>query len=344
MPTYRLDIAYDGTRFAGWAVQPGLRTIQGEIEAGLEQIWDARRADGRRAHRHRRPRLGTGGQLRAGRATGHGPPPRRSTRSRRPRSRSTRRRRPRPASTPAAMPARAPTATACCRSGSPARSRRGRALWWPYPLDREALDACAAAALGTHDFTAFTPTQTEHVRFERDIFRCEWREGPGIGPDPILELWIEADAFMRNMVRALVGTMLEVAAGRRDRCRLPGACSTARPREAGGDRPAARPLPGIRQLLTVRRPLHRIDSGASPAHQRRRDPGRRASVAAAGARRGRRRRAPRRRPRLQPQRDGPLDHHPLAAVGRGGRASTTAPAASPPTARRSTACASPISA
>ncbi len=38
----------------------------------------------------------------------------------------------------------------------------------------------------------------------------------GIGPDPILELWIEADAFMRNMVRAIVGTMLEVAAERRD--------------------------------------------------------------------------------------------------------------------------------
>ena len=47
---------------------------------------------------------------------------------------------------------------------------RGRALWWPRPLDVEALQACAAALRGTHDFTAFTPTQTEHVRFERDVF------------------------------------------------------------------------------------------------------------------------------------------------------------------------------
>ena len=37
------------------------------------------------------------------------------------------------------------------------------------------LDGCAAALVGTHDFTAFTPTQTEHVRFERDVFRAEWR-------------------------------------------------------------------------------------------------------------------------------------------------------------------------
>lgn len=114
----------------------------------------------------------------------------------------------------------------------------GRALWWPYPLDRKALERCATALVGTHDFTAFTPTQTEHVRFERDILRCEWLEGPGIGPLGVLELWIEADAFMRNMVRILVGTMLEVAAGKRGpegfRELLEGA-----PRERGGE--TARP-------------------------------------------------------------------------------------------------------
>ena len=59
---------------------------------------------------------------------------------------------------------------------------QGRALWWPYPLEREPLDRCAAGDAGTHDFTAFTPTDTEHVRFERDVMRCEWAEGSGIGP------------------------------------------------------------------------------------------------------------------------------------------------------------------
>ncbi len=66
--------------------------------------------------------------------------------------------------------------------------------------------ACAGALLGTHDFTAFTPTETDHVRFERDVLRASWRfEGD------LLEFWIEADTFMRHMNRVLVGTMLEVA-------------------------------------------------------------------------------------------------------------------------------------
>jgi tRNA pseudouridine38-40 synthase len=94
---------------------------------------------------------------------------------------------------------------------------RGRALHWPHRIDRDSLDACAGALAGTHDFTAFTPTETEHVRFERDVISAEWRDGAalGAGPGQLLEFWIEADAFMRHMVRVLVGTMLEVAGGRR---------------------------------------------------------------------------------------------------------------------------------
>ncbi len=88
---------------------------------------------------------------------------------------------------------------------------RGRALWWPHPVDRAALDACAAALVGTHDFTAFTPTETDHVRFERDVRYAAWHAEGG----DLLAFWIEADAFMRNMNRVLVGTMLEVAGGRR---------------------------------------------------------------------------------------------------------------------------------
>ncbi len=93
---------------------------------------------------------------------------------------------------------------------APSPFEAGRSLHWPHPLDREALQGCAAALVGTHDFTAFTPTETYHQRFERDVIRAEWRQdGDG------LEFWIEADTFMRHMNRILVGTMLEVAAGRR---------------------------------------------------------------------------------------------------------------------------------
>jgi tRNA pseudouridine38-40 synthase len=94
---------------------------------------------------------------------------------------------------------------------APSPFERGRALWWPHRLDLDALRACAAALHGTHDFTAFTPTDTYHRRFERDVLRAEWiREGD------VLCFRIEADTFMRHMNRVLVGTMLEVAGGRSD--------------------------------------------------------------------------------------------------------------------------------
>jgi tRNA pseudouridine38-40 synthase len=93
---------------------------------------------------------------------------------------------------------------------APSPFERGRALWWPHPLDEDALESCASVLRGTHDFTAFTPTRTDHVRFERDVLDARWERS-----GPVLALWIEADAFMRHMVRVLVGTMLEVAGGRR---------------------------------------------------------------------------------------------------------------------------------
>jgi tRNA pseudouridine38-40 synthase len=89
--------------------------------------------------------------------------------------------------------------------------QRGRALHWPHAIDLLALEACAAALVGLHDFTAFTPTETEHVRFSRDVLAAYWRAHE----DGRVEFWIEADAFMRHMNRVLVGTMLEVSSGRR---------------------------------------------------------------------------------------------------------------------------------
>ncbi|HTX12020.1 MAG TPA: hypothetical protein VME22_25595 [Solirubrobacteraceae bacterium] len=110
----------------------------------------------------------------------------------------------------------------------------GRALWWSRPVDVSALLECAAALVGTHDFTAFTPTDTYHQRFSRDVFAALWRRREG----GVLEFWIEADAFMRQMNRVLVGTMLEVGIGRRSVAEFVGLLS-GRPRsEAGPTAPA----------------------------------------------------------------------------------------------------------
>jgi tRNA pseudouridine38-40 synthase len=87
--------------------------------------------------------------------------------------------------------------------------------------------------VGEHDFTAFTPTDTYHQRFSREVFAAYWRSD-----GDVLEFWIEADAFMRQMNRVLVGTMLDVAGGRRSVADFVGLLS-GRPRsEAGRTAPA----------------------------------------------------------------------------------------------------------
>jgi tRNA pseudouridine38-40 synthase len=225
----RLDIEYDGSGFRGWAAQPGLRTVQGELETGLAtvlrepvQLTVAGRTDtgvhalGQVASFETDAALppdlarslnGVGpDDIAVTRAAvvGDGFDARRDARSRSYRYRLETRRAPSP-------------------------FERGRALWWPHRVDREALEACAAALSGSHDFTAFTPTQTDHVRFDRDVFHASWEQ-----QGDVLTFHIEADAFMRSMVRTLVGTQLEVASGRRTvesfRELLGGA-----PRSEGGD-------------------------------------------------------------------------------------------------------------
>jgi tRNA pseudouridine38-40 synthase len=208
--TVRLDLEYDGGAFRGWAAQPGLRTVQGELEAALEtvlrepvQLTVAGRTDtgvhalGQVASFE--TEAGVPEDL-ARRLNGVGPDDiavsaaavatdefdaRRDAKSRTYRYRVLARR-------------------------SPSPFEQGRALWWPHRLDPDALVACAAALPGTHDFTAFTPTQTDHVHFHRNIRAAAWTFDHDVA-----SFHITADAFMRNMVRVLVGTQLEVASGRR---------------------------------------------------------------------------------------------------------------------------------
>ena len=80
----------------------------------------------------------------------------------------------------------------------------GRSWWIPSPLDEERLAHSAELLLGEHDFRAFTPTDTQHEVFLRNVMRACW-----FRRDDALELEISADSFLRHMVRSLVGTMIE---------------------------------------------------------------------------------------------------------------------------------------
>jgi len=210
MTTVRIDLEYDGSGFRGWSKQPFLRTVQGELESALTtvlrtpvELTVAGRTDTGVHAWGQVASFDTEAEIPddlAYRLNGVGPDD-------------------------IAVKATAVVADGfnarhhaksrsyCYRilaRRAPSPFERGRALWWPHMKNREALDACASALVGTHDFTAFTPTQTDHVRIERNLLAATWTD-----EGDILAFRVTADAFMRNMVRVLVGTQLEVAAGRR---------------------------------------------------------------------------------------------------------------------------------
>jgi tRNA pseudouridine38-40 synthase len=90
------------------------------------------------------------------------------------------------------------------RRREPSPFERSRSLWYPRPLDEDALAQSARLLLGEHDFRAFTPTETQHEVFVRTVKAAAWRRN-----GYTLEFEITADSFLRHMVRTLVGTMLE---------------------------------------------------------------------------------------------------------------------------------------
>ena len=201
----RLVLEYDGTGFAGWATQPGLRTVEGELRAALDRVfrgWEGLGVAGRTdAGVHAL------GQVASLDATG-GPPAERAAEA-----------------LNAALPddvsvlavTRAPDDfharfSALSRSyryrilrrRTPSPFERARALWHPRELDEPGLSESAERLLGRHDFRAFTPTETQHDVFARTVSAAAWdRDGD------VLAFTITADSFLRHMVRTLVGTMLE---------------------------------------------------------------------------------------------------------------------------------------
>jgi tRNA pseudouridine38-40 synthase len=207
--TSRLLLEYDGGGFAGWARQPGERTVQEEIERALATV--LRVPDGVPVTVAGRTDTGVHaiGQVASYEHEAVDP---RALNGVLPRDVAVLDCNPAPDGFDARRDA---SSRAYCYRILARRARSvfldGRALHWQHSVDVSVLEACAAALVGIHDFTAFTPTETEHVRFEREVLAAFWRrEG-----EHELTFYIEADAFMRHMNRVLVGTMLEVAGGRR---------------------------------------------------------------------------------------------------------------------------------
>jgi tRNA pseudouridine38-40 synthase len=200
----KLTLEYDGTHFHGWALQPGLRTVEGVLR-------DALRAFPSFAGLAVAGRTDTGvhavGNVVSVDVEG-GPPAQRVAEA-----------------LNAALPADVAIVSASqaapdfnARYSARSRSYRyrvwrrrersafeqRRSWWYQRPLDEERLAVAADLLVGAHDFRAFTPTETQHQLFQRNVLAAAWyRRGDA------LEFEITADSFLRHMVRALVGTMLE---------------------------------------------------------------------------------------------------------------------------------------
>lgn len=201
----KLTLEYAGTGFCGWARQPGERTVEGVIREALDIVfprWDALAVAGR---------TDTGvhatGQVASVDADG-GPPVERTAEALNaalPDDVAVLEAQEAPSDFHARFSARARSyryRVLARRVPAPLESRR--VLWWPRAVDRGALAAAAATLVGEHDFRAFTPAETQHEVFVRNVHAAAW----GCDGDR-LDFTITADSFLRHMVRTLVGTMLE---------------------------------------------------------------------------------------------------------------------------------------
>lgn len=205
-------VEYEGTDFSGWARQPGERTVEGELSKALETILRhpvkmsvAGRTD---AGVH------ASGQVVSFETEAELSPDEVAYRATAvlPKDAALRR----CVEVPYSFGARRSATSRSyeyriLNAGIRSPIHRRDSVYIARDLDFEALAVCAESLRGVRDFRAFTPTKTHHARFERNVFESSWeREGE------LLVFRISANSFLYGMVRALVGTMIEAADGRRE--------------------------------------------------------------------------------------------------------------------------------
>jgi tRNA pseudouridine38-40 synthase len=219
----RLDLAYDGTDFHGWAVQPGLRTVQGVLEEALARVTRitvpvavAGRTDTGVHARGQVAQVDLPAEVWAGLPGRSGRSPEHALASRLngvlpPDCRVL-------AVSPAVPGFDVRFSALWRRYCYRIADRRGafdpltrRFTWWaPSMLNAGAMAEAAAPLLGEHDFLPFCRPRegASTVRTLQEL--SLQRPAPGR-----IELWVQADAFCHHMVRALVGALVAVGAGRR---------------------------------------------------------------------------------------------------------------------------------
>jgi len=251
----RLDLSYDGAGFHGWASQPGLRTVQDEVERALATVLGlpevrltvAGRTDtgvharGQVAHADvptaqwlsaaaRGPSAqGPAAQGLAAREPGAAGPVLRRLAGLLPPDVRVRAIGPAPDGFDARFSAlwRRYSYRVCDESAAADPLRRGDTLFHPRPLDVSLMNQAAAALAGEHDFAAFC-RRREGASTVRALLRLEWqRAAPGLAVAAVV-----ADAFCHNMVRALTGALLAVGDGRKPPA-WPAAVLAARVRDPG---------------------------------------------------------------------------------------------------------------
>jgi len=216
--TWRLDLAYEGTAYRGWARQPGRRTVEGLLEEALATVLRERvrlsvagRTDaGVHAWAQVASFVCAGRDLRPDRVrlslNALLPPDIAVT-----------------AVSPAApgfVARRAVSRTYRYRLWlSPVKPVRDRAYVWNVrgAVDTALLEKAAALLPGRRDFSAFTPSAGLYHSCVREVLTAGWQAAGGdngkTGPAE-WELTISAGSFLHNMVRVAVGSMVDVAQGR----------------------------------------------------------------------------------------------------------------------------------
>jgi tRNA pseudouridine38-40 synthase len=213
VPNFRLNLEYDGRDFAGWQVQPGgQRTVQGVLEAAVERV------TGRAVRAIGSGRTDAGvhaeGQVASVRVDTRLEPDelRRALNGVLPAGVAVLAADRVPEDFHARRDAR--SKLYCYRiwnGASPSPLRAPRAWHVARPLDLEAMRRAARALVGIHDFACFRAAGSGGGSSVRTLTRCQL-EGEARAE---IRLWVEGDGFLRHMVRALAGTLVEVGCGRR---------------------------------------------------------------------------------------------------------------------------------